>query len=279
MNSPVVSVIIPVYKAEDYLSICVESVLEQTFTDYEIILVNDGSPDRSGEICDEFARRDKRIKVYHIENGGVSHARNYAMDQASGKFYSFLDADDIWMPNYLDEVVRSFNAYANAGLCACARLNIRSAIPVSKVNFDNKSDAEIFIIDNFIRDIKKVITSGITIIAEVYDEVGGFRIGAKRGQDLDMWIRVSAKYQVIYNNKPVFYYREDALFNSTKRLIIGQQFPYWEWYNYSHPYQIALSRFATRLLLLYVRRCIMEKSMRLALFYLKKISLRANFFR
>ena len=75
-QSPKISVIVPVYKAEKYLHRCVDSLLAQTFADFEIILVDDGSPDSSGTICDEYARNDKRIKVIHKENGGLSDARN-----------------------------------------------------------------------------------------------------------------------------------------------------------------------------------------------------------
>lgn len=93
-----VSVIIPVYKVEEYISKCMESVLNQTHTNLEIILVDDGSPDNSGKMCDEFALRDQRVKVIHKENGGVSSARNVALDVVSGDYVAFIDSDD-----YIDE--------------------------------------------------------------------------------------------------------------------------------------------------------------------------------
>lgn len=92
--SPAVSVIVPVYKAEKYLHKCVDSLLAQTFTDFEVLLVDDGSPDRSGEICDGYAARDSRVRVFHKENGGVSSARNMGLDNARGEYIVFLDADD-----------------------------------------------------------------------------------------------------------------------------------------------------------------------------------------
>ena len=79
---PSISVIIPVYKAEKYLHRCIDSLLAQTFTDFEILLIDDGSPDRSGEICDEYAAKDSRIRVIHKENGGVSSARQCGIDNA-----------------------------------------------------------------------------------------------------------------------------------------------------------------------------------------------------
>ena len=90
------SVIVPVYKAEGYLEQCVESVLQQTYTDFELILVDDGSPDRCPEMCDELAEKDSRIKVLHKENGGASSARNAGLDIASGEYIMFLDSDDYW---------------------------------------------------------------------------------------------------------------------------------------------------------------------------------------
>lgn len=92
---PAISIIVPVYKAENYLHECVESILAQSFHDYEVILVDDGSPDRSGAICDEFVLRDDRVKVIHKSNGGASSARNTGIEAASGKFIGWVDADDV----------------------------------------------------------------------------------------------------------------------------------------------------------------------------------------
>lgn len=89
-----ISVIVPVYKVEKYLERCIESILNQTYKNLEIILVDDGSPDKCGEICDEYAKKDKRIKVLHKENGGLSSARNEGIKVATGEFVTFVDSDD-----------------------------------------------------------------------------------------------------------------------------------------------------------------------------------------
>lgn len=94
MNNPAVSIIIPVYNAENYLRRCIESVLSQSFTSFELILVDDGSKDRSPQICDEFACKDSRVRVMHKPNGGVSAARNDGLDIATGDYITFIDADD-----------------------------------------------------------------------------------------------------------------------------------------------------------------------------------------
>lgn len=100
---PQVSVIVPVYKAETYLRRCVDSILVQTFTDFELLLIDDGSPDRSGEICDEYAQKDNRVKVFHKENGGVSSARNYGIEHANCDWLCFVDSDDYISSTYLDD--------------------------------------------------------------------------------------------------------------------------------------------------------------------------------
>ena len=97
-----ISIIVPVYKAEKYLNRCIDSLLAQTYTDFELILVDDGSPDNCGKICDDYAEKDSRVKVIHKENAGVSAARNSGIDVSSGKYIMFCDSDDTVEPDYLE---------------------------------------------------------------------------------------------------------------------------------------------------------------------------------
>lgn len=94
-----VSFIVPVYKVEAYLSECVESILTQTYEDFEILLVDDGSPDKCPQLCDEWVATDSRIKALHKPNGGLSDARNYGLDHAQGEYVIFVDSDDFWIEN------------------------------------------------------------------------------------------------------------------------------------------------------------------------------------
>lgn len=94
---PIVSIIIPIYNVEAYLEECVDSVLIQTFKDFEILLIDDGSKDLSGKFCDEIALKDSRIRVFHKSNAGLSSARNHGMDRALGEYIIFLDSDDYWI--------------------------------------------------------------------------------------------------------------------------------------------------------------------------------------
>ena len=103
---PLITVIVPIYKVETYLRKCVDSVIAQTYRDLEIILVDDGSPDGCGRICDEYAARDERIRVIHKENGGLSSARNAALDVCRGEYISFIDSDDFVSPYFIEILYR-----------------------------------------------------------------------------------------------------------------------------------------------------------------------------
>lgn len=115
---PKFSIIIPVYKSEKYLVTCIESVLAQTFQDFEMILVDDGSPDGCGKICDKYAESDSRIKVIHKVNGGVSSARNVGLDAANGEYIVFIDSDDSISVDYLEGF-----AELDCDINICGRMN------------------------------------------------------------------------------------------------------------------------------------------------------------
>lgn len=100
-----ISCIVPVYNVKQYLSQCVESIINQSYKNIEIILIDDGSTDGSGEICDKYVEKDCRIKVYHKENGGQAKARNIGINYAMGEYIVFLDADDYWEKNFLEDLV------------------------------------------------------------------------------------------------------------------------------------------------------------------------------
>ena len=102
---PIVSVIVPVYNAGKYLHRCIDSILAQTYTNFELLLINDGSKDNSGEICDWYVANDCRIRVFHKENGGASAARNYGLDKAVGKYICFIDADDWVNKDYIESLL------------------------------------------------------------------------------------------------------------------------------------------------------------------------------
>lgn len=108
MKNPKISIIVPVYNVEQYLPRCINSILVQTFIDFELLLIDDGSTDNSGKICNDYAENDKRIRVFHKENGGVSSARNLGLDNAQGEWIVFVDSDDwvddTWLEKYNDSI-------------------------------------------------------------------------------------------------------------------------------------------------------------------------------
>lgn len=116
MKEKKVTIIIPCYKVDKYITDCLECVIQQTYSELEIILVDDGSPDRCGEICEEYAKKDARIIVIHKTNGGLSDARNVAIDIASGDWITFIDSDDMVAPNYIERLV----TIANDNGCKCS---------------------------------------------------------------------------------------------------------------------------------------------------------------
>lgn len=108
---PKVSVVVPIYKVEKYLSRCIESITNQSYTNLEIILVNDGSPDCCGDICEEYALQDSRIKVLHKENGGLSDARNFGMNYVTGEYTVFVDSDDWLELNMVETMIKLVNEH------------------------------------------------------------------------------------------------------------------------------------------------------------------------
>src|SRR4051812_47980519 len=116
--NPKISIIVPVYNVQSFIRECIESILGQSFVDFELILVNDGSSDQSGFICDEYSNTDKRIVVIHKENGGQSSARNMGIESAKGEFIGFVDSDD-WIHSDMYKTLYSKVMETNAEIIAC----------------------------------------------------------------------------------------------------------------------------------------------------------------
>lgn len=125
MKTPKISIIVPVYQVEPYIRRCIDSILSQTFKDFELILVDDGSPDKCGEICDEYALKDSRIKVIHKKNGGLSSARNAGLDIAQGDYIGFVDSDD-WIDEDMYEVLYENITKYNVEVAVCGIRTIRN---------------------------------------------------------------------------------------------------------------------------------------------------------
>ena len=150
-----ISVIIPVYKVEAYLKECVDSVLSQTYKEIEVILVDDGSPDRCPEICDEYAQKDTRVRVIHKKNGGLSDARNAGLEQMTGDYVIFLDSDDWWVDNkVLEELVGLINTY-KADVVQFDRITYTSDGKIHYPNTDNLKKINDLPFDDAVLELSK----------------------------------------------------------------------------------------------------------------------------
>ena len=132
---PLISVIVPIYNVEKYLSQCLDSIRNQTYKNMEIILVDDGSTDRCPQICDDYEKIDSRIKVIHKSNAGQGEARNSGMEIATGKYFAFVDSDDVVLPQMyealFDSIVRT-----NSDVAACARIQIHENDGIPTINYE-----------------------------------------------------------------------------------------------------------------------------------------------
>ena len=123
---PKISIIVPVYKVEAYLERCINSILKQDYQDFELLLIDDGSPDKCGEMCDEAQKKDHRIKSFHKENGGLSSARNYGLDRATGEYITFVDSDDYISDHYLSYLLELFKYSDKCSITTCNRQVVKN---------------------------------------------------------------------------------------------------------------------------------------------------------
>jgi glycosyltransferase involved in cell wall biosynthesis len=144
---PEISIIVPIYNVEEFLNKCINSILAQTFKNFELILVNDGSTDRSGEICNYYAEKDHRITVIHKENGGVSSARNIGINLAIGKYIAFVDPDDTIESQMYEELLKAAKKH-NADVVVC---------PIKSINTKNLSVS----VSSIWRDVNNPLTKKI----------------------------------------------------------------------------------------------------------------------
>lgn len=132
MKNSLISVIVPIYNNEKYLVRCIDSLINQTYSNIEILLINDGSKDRSGEICEEYAKKESRIRVFHQEYLGVSEARNTGVENAKGEYIIFLDGDDEAHPDYVKKLYDTLTEN-NLDIAQCCLIRIKNGQPINKL--------------------------------------------------------------------------------------------------------------------------------------------------
>ncbi len=206
---PAISVVIPVYKAENYIYQCVDSILMQTFKDFELLLVDDGSPDRSGEICDDYAIKDSRVRVFHKNNGGVSSARQCGIDNVRGEFTIHVDPDDWLELNMLEEL---YNAAMenNTDMVICDFfMNYPSGKQLLNVQKPPSLDTSIFISDVIMKQrgscCNKLVRSQC-----FKDYKIRFDLNVNIGEDMIFIIQLLLlNIRTSYLAKPLYHYRRN----------------------------------------------------------------------
>lgn len=197
-----VSIIVPVYKVEKYIRICIESILNQTYDNWELILVDDGSPDKCGEICDDYAQKDNRIKVIHKPNGGLSSARNVGLDAITGEYVTFLDSDDFWHTDYL-KILTKFIIEENADIAQCNFIRgVETSFPVIKKNIKISCHNNHSI---FLEEIANIIMCGKIYKASLFEDIR-LPIGYINEDDWTTWKLYYKARKIVVTNQQLYYY-------------------------------------------------------------------------
>lgn len=211
-HTPAISIIVPIYKAETYIHRCLDSIINQTFKDFELILVDDGSPDKSGEICDEYAAKDKRIKVIHKKNGGVASARQCGINIAIGEYTIHADPDD-WMElNMLECMYKAIKKTKADLLITDLFYNKRAAEIYGKQPIQSTDQEHIMrlILSELNRGLcNKLIKSNIYKKSNIK-----FLEGIDYGEDLVFWIQILQINNLKISYLPKAFYHYDLYTNS-----------------------------------------------------------------
>ena len=215
-----ISIIIPVYNAESYLETCIESVLSQDYHNIELIIVDDGSTDGSGEICDAYAASDERIVVIHKENGGVSHARNVGLDAAKGEIISFLDCDDYILPGMYEDLLDRMEQ-SEAQIAICTVLDELEDGSIRRVDTGETMiisgrDALFYLVTQMGDKAEHRETIWFSVWNKLYDAElfkSGIRFDPDTDSAEDVPVNLAAFSKIdriVYYEKPYYFWRERA---------------------------------------------------------------------
>lgn len=209
------SIIIPLYNKAPYVVKTIDSVLAQSYKDYEVVIVDDGSKDNSAEIALQAIEGHENCHLLKQENAGVSVARNNGVAASQGEYLCFLDADDWWESNYLEEMDRLISEFPDAGIYGTNYTIVnksRHKTRIAHVGIDEGFEKGYI---NYCLVYAKTMymplwTGAVSMPRIVFDEMKGFPKGIKLGEDFMLWIRVALKYKVVFLNKPLAYYNQDV---------------------------------------------------------------------
>lgn len=209
------SVIIPLYNKASYLAKAIGSVLAQTYTDYDLVIVDDGSKDDSVEVAARAIEGHASCRLLKQENAGVSMARNNGVAASQGEYLCFLDADDWWEPTFLEEMNRFITEFPEAGIYGTNYTIVNETKRKTRVaNIGVEQGFEKGYI-NYCQVYAKTLamplwTGAVCVPRKVFDEMLGFPKGVKLGEDFLLWIRIALKYKVAFLNKPLSNYNQDV---------------------------------------------------------------------
>lgn len=228
---PKFSVIIAVYNKEKHIKSTLESVFAQSFQDFEVVVINDGSTDESEKIIKQF--HNPRLHYYYQKNQGASVARNEAINKATASFIALLDADDYWYPNYLEEQNRLIKKYSNEFVFATAQeiVNLNIIRPKNySIPKSFKNDGLL----NYFEASKQasILHSSSTVLKkEVFEHIGNYNPNIKSGEDTDLYIRIGLKYPVVFSRKicSSYFVLKDSLFRSATTLKEKASFTNYEY--------------------------------------------------
>lgn len=201
------SVVIPLYNKELSVKNTIDSVLNQSFQDFEIVIVNDGCTDNSVKVVEQF--KDSRIHLIHQKNQGVSAARNRGIKEAKYEWLAFLDADDLWRDNHLEEFKNMISTFPENKVFTTSHTKSKLIKP-----YKMKMESGYEVIENYfdvvMNHVDFIWTGAVCIHKTVFDKVGGFPIGINRGEDLYLWAKIGKKFPIIRSLNGTVKYRLDS---------------------------------------------------------------------
>ncbi len=200
---PLISIIVPVYKVEQYLDNCIQSVLAQSYPNWELFLIDDGSPDKCGEMCEEYAKHDKRIIVIHQNNSGQSSARNRALDYPpSGEYVTFLDSDDFWHTDYLKDM-SDLAVKHNADIVQCGFVKgFNNVFP----KFTGKNSVDICNNHSvFLTEKANIVMWGKLFRLSLFDGIR-MPVGLYNEDDWTMWKIYYQARKILITSDKLYYY-------------------------------------------------------------------------
>lgn len=260
------SIIVPIYNVEQYLENCINSILNQTYRNFELILVDDGSPDKSGEICDKYKSSDDRVKVIHKKNGGLSSARNAGLEIATGQYIGFVDSDD-WIDRDMYDKLLNLAEKNEADIVQCEYLEAYD----NKIIIHNNENSEFVVLDRF-EALEKLINfgkyhvNGVVSWNKIYkrtlfDDIR-FPVGKLNEDEFTTYKLLHKCNSIIFLKEKLYYYRQtpNSIMNkkfNVKRLdlldAVKELLIFLKSNNYHQFYELGLIRYETLLIQFYFK--------------------------